>query len=189
MDTATLPRLDPASAPRRRFTSAEVERMVQVGILSKDDHVELIRGELIEMGKQGKAHWRAVQALVNWFARRIPADVSMASQGPLRLADGEEPEPDLFLFPTGMDVNDVRGRDVILAVEIADSSFSKDRDIKAPLYAEHSVREYWIVALEQRRTLVFRLAAGVYGEPAEVAFEAPLAVPGIDEVLVVQGVL
>jgi Uma2 family endonuclease len=163
--------------------------MVQVGILSKDDHVELIHGELIEMGKQGKAHWRAVQALVNWFARRLPADISMASQGPLRLADGEEPEPDLFLFPTGMDVNEVRGGDVLLAVEIADSSFSKDRDLKAPLYAEHGVREYWIVGLEKRETLVFRLANGVYGEPTLVGFDAALSVPGIAEPLVIKGLI
>jgi Uma2 family endonuclease len=189
MDTVTLPRPDPLAVPRRRFTSAEVERMVQVGILSKDDHVELIHGELIEMGKQGKAHWRAVQALLNWFARRIPADVAMASQGPLRLADGEEPEPDLFLFPTSMDVNDVRGGDVIIAIEIADSSFTKDRQIKAPLYAAHGVREYWIVALEQRITLVFRLVNGAYGEPAEIAFDAPLTATDIAELLVIKNVI
>jgi Uma2 family endonuclease len=189
MDTAVLPRPDPAAAPRRRFTSAEVERMIEVGILSKDDHVELIHGELIEMGKQGKAHWRAVQALVNWIARRLPAEMSMASQGPLRLADGEEPEPDLFLFPIGMDVNDVRGGDVLLAVEIADTSFLKDRDIKAPLYAAHGVREYWVLGLERRETLIFRLADGAYGEPTLLAFDAPLAVPGIAETLKLRDLL
>jgi len=189
LDTAVSP-AKPVPLPRRRFTSAEVERMVQLGIITKEDHVELIHGELIEMGRQGEAHWRAVQRLVNWFARRIADDVSIASQGPIRLADGEEPEPDLYLFSAGMDVNAVRGGDAQLIVEIADTSIEKDKLVKAPLYAAYGVREYWIVDLGSKVTLVHRNpAAAGYPEAVIVAFDAPLAAPGIAEPLVLKDVL
>jgi Uma2 family endonuclease len=189
MDTALAPS-KPVPLPRRRFTSAEVERMVQLGILTQDDHVELIHGELIEMGRQGEAHWRAVQRIVNWFSRRVAEAVSIASQGPIRLADGEEPEPDLYLFPTGMDVNAVRGPDAQLVVEIADTSIEKDKLVKAPLYAAYGVREYWIVDLGNRVTLVYRgpTPAG-YLEPDMVSFDAPLTAPGITQPLILTDVL
>lgn len=174
---------------RRRFTSDDLTRMVETGLLDPDERVELIHGEIIDMGKEGAPHWSARQKLISWFLRRLPLEIDLAPDGPLRLADDEEPEPDFYLFPASMDVNDVRGGDVIVAVEIADSSFTKDRQIKAPLYAEHGVREYWIVALEQRKTLVFRLADGAYGEPAEVAFDAPLSAPNIAEPLVIKDVI
>ncbi len=184
--------MDGNAAPtlaRRRFTSDDLTRMVEAGLLDADERIELIHGEIIDMGKEGKPHWNARQRLISWILRRLPAEIELAPDGPLRLAADEEPEPDFYLFPAAINVNDVRGGDVILAVEIADSSFSKDREIKVPLYAEHSVREYWIVALERGETLVFRLAEGGYGEPQVIAFDAPLAVPGIGEPLVVKGVL
>ncbi|MEQ1619570.1 MAG: Uma2 family endonuclease [Terricaulis sp.] len=174
---------------RRRFTSDDLSRMVETGLLDPDERVELIHGEIIDMGKEGAPHWSARQKLIGWFLRRLSVEIDLAPDGPLRLADDEEPEPDFYLFPATMNVNDVRGGDVILAVEIADSSFTKDRQIKAPLYAKHGVREYWIVALEQRKILVFRLANNAYGEPAEIAFDAPLSAPGVAEPLVISDVI
>lgn len=174
---------------RRRFTSDDLTRMVEAGLLDPDERIELIHGEIIDMGKEGPAHWNARQKLISWLLRRLPVEIELAPDGPLRLADDEEPEPDFYLFPASINVNGVRGGDVILAVEIADSSFTKDRDIKAPLYAEHGVREYWIVALEKRETLIFRLANGVYGEPTIVAFDAVLAAPSIADLLVLKDVL
>ncbi len=184
--------MDGNAAPtlaRRRFTSDDLTRMVETGLLGPDERVELIHGEIIDMGKEGAPHWSARQKLIGWFLRRLPVEIDLAPDGPLRLADDEEPEPDFYLFPATINVNDVRGGDVILAVEIADSSFTKDRQIKAPLYAEHRVREYWIVALEQRKTLVFRFVNGAYGEPAEIAFDAPLSAPGIAEPLVISNAI
>ena len=174
---------------RRRFTSADVEKMVAAGLINPDERIELIHGEIIDMGREGQAHWNARAKLINWVLRRLPDDIMLAPDGPLRLADEEEPEPDFFLFPTALNVNAVRGENVVLAVEIADSSFAKDREIKAPLYAAHGVREYWIVSLEQHATLVFRLGDGAYLEPQSIAFSEPLTVPGVAEPLHVQDIL
>jgi Uma2 family endonuclease len=174
---------------RRRFTSADVQRMAEIGLIDPDERIELIHGEIIDMGKEGPPHWNARAELINWVLRRLPADTKLAPDGPLRLAADEEPEPDFYLFPAAMNVNDVRGPDVLLAVEIADSSLVKDRDIKAPLYAAHGVRAYWIVVLETRETLVHRLAGQAYGAPEACAFAAPLQVPGIAEPLLLDRIL
>lgn len=183
--------MDGMTAPltHRRFTSRDLERMVETGLIDPDERIELIHGEIIDMGKEGEAHWHARQKLISWLLRRLPAEVDLAPDGPLRLEKEEEPEPDFYLFPASMNVNAVRGADVILAVEIADSSFAKDRDVKAPLYAQFRVREYWIIALENRETLVFQLADGSYGEPRRVPFSEPLSVPRIAAPLIVGEVL
>jgi Uma2 family endonuclease len=163
--------------------------MVEMGLLDPDERIELIHGEIIDMGREGAAHWHARQKLISWLLRRLPVDIELAPDGPLRLADDEEPEPDFYLFPASMNVNDVRGGDVILAVEIADSSLNKDRDIKAPLYAAHGVREYWIIDLENRVTLKHKLAQGAYSAPEPVAFDASHDLPGVSAQLVLADVL
>lgn len=173
----------------RRFTGKDVERMVETGLIDPDERIELIHGEIINRGREGEAHWHARQRLISWLLRRLSPGIELAPDGPLRLADEEEPEPDFYLFPASMNVNAVRGGDVILAVEIADSSLAKDRQVKAPLYAEFGVREYWIVALEQRETLIFRLSNGAYTDPQRVPFEAPLTVAGVAEPLIVKDAL
>jgi len=153
--------------------------MIEVGILGPDSRVELIGGELIEMAPQGPLHWRAQHALVNWILRRLPETLELAVNGPFRLSADNEPEPDIFIVPAGLDVNAVRGVDVLLVIEIADSSLEKDRLIKAPLYAAHGVREYWIVDLENRVTLVHTLTDGAYGPPLQVSFDEALVVPNL----------
>ncbi len=180
------------SAPdlrRHRFTAQDVARMVEAGILGADSRVELIGGELIEMSPQGPLHWRAQHALVNWIMRRLPETLELAANGPFRLGEDDEPEPDIFIVPARTDINAVRGADVLLVIEIADSSLDKDRLVKAPLYAAHGVREYWIVDLESRVTLVHRLANAGYGEPTKVAFNGETMVPGIDEVLTLSSLI
>jgi Uma2 family endonuclease len=110
-------------------------------------------------------------------ARKLTPD------GPLRLDEEEEPEPDFYLFPAHMRVNDVRGPDTLLVCEIADSSLAKDRAVKAPLYSAYGVRIYWIVDVINRVTFVHTLDAGVHGEPEIAPFDQPLAAPGIAEPL------
>jgi Uma2 family endonuclease len=182
-------RSPPEGLARRRFTGRDVERMVEIGLIDPDERIELIHGQIIDMGKEGRPHWSARQRLISWVLRRLSVDIELAPDGPLRLADEEEPEPDFYLYPAAMDVNDVRGSDVLLLVEIADSSLENDRGVKAALYADFGVRECWIVSLAERRTEVYRLTAGAYGEPERVAFEAALAIPGVAEALVVGDVI
>jgi Uma2 family endonuclease len=166
--------------PHRRFTSHDVARMVEAGLIDPDERIELIDGEIIDMGSEGEAHWNARAKLVNWLLRRLPESIMLAPDGPLRLSAENEPEPDFYLFAGDMNVNDVRGESALLVVEISDTSLSKDKLVKAPLYAAHGVREYWIIDLASRTTFVHRQPnAGSYPEPRAVAFDNTLSVANI----------
>jgi len=124
---------------------------------------------------------------VNWLVRRLPESIMLAPDGPLRLSAENEPEPDFYLYRADMNVNDVRGDSVLLVVEISDTSLSKDKLVKAPLYAAHSVQEYWIIDLASRTTLVHRQPqAGAFSEPTAVGFGEPLSIalaPGVSIML------
>jgi Uma2 family endonuclease len=180
---------EPVNLPRHRFTADDVAMMVAAGVLGDRTRVELIGGELIDMPPEGAPHWAAKQKIVSWMLRRLAAIVDLAPDGPLRLGAADEPEPDLYLFPTGRDVNAVRGPDTLLVVEIADTSLSRDLVVKAPIYAAHGVRLYWVIDLAARVTLVHTLAGEGYGQPERVAFDAPLMVPGIAETVVLATLL
>jgi len=166
-----------AQLPHRRFTSKDVARMVEAGLIDPDERIELIDGEIIDMGSEGEAHWNARAKLVNWLVRRLPESIMLAPDGPLRLSAENEPEPDFYLYHAEMNVNDVRGENVLLVVEISDTSLSKDKLVKAPLYAAHGVQEYWIIDLASRTTLVHRRPAeGSFPEPKAVGFDEALSV-------------
>lgn len=164
---------------RRRFSAADVQVMLDAGLLRNGERVELVGGELVEMSPQGPLHWNVTYHLVRWFIRNLPESFGAASQGPFRLNTFNEPEPEIFVFPAALDVNEVRGPDAHLVVEVAHSSLEYDLKIKGPTYAAAGVCEYWVVDVEKSRTLVHRLNShGQYGEPAAVAFDEPLATPG-----------
>jgi Uma2 family endonuclease len=151
--------------------------MVEAGLIDPDERIELINGEIIDMGSEGEAHWNARAKLVNWLVRRLPESIMLAPDGPLRLSAENEPEPDFYLYRADMNVNDVRGDSVLLVVEISDTSLSKDKLVKAPLYAAHGVQEYWIIDLASRATLVHRKPnTGSYPEPQVIAFDEPLSI-------------
>jgi Uma2 family endonuclease len=169
--------------PHRRFTSQDLARMVEAGLIDPDERIELINGEIIDMGSEGEAHWNARAKLANWLVRRLPEPIMLAPDGPLRLSAQNEPEPDFYLYAADMNVNDVRGNSVLLVVEISDTSLSKDKLVKAPLYAAHGVREYWIIDLAARSTVVHRQpSAKGYPEPQMISFSdllAPQAAPSL----------
>lgn len=99
----------------------------------------------------------------------------------LRLSDTHAPSPDFFLFPRNIKASAARGPDLLLLIEIADSSAKKDLDIKGPKYREHGVREYWVVDLVARVTHVHRLD-GAWPEMPPVPFDvllAPILLAGI----------
>ncbi|HEX5007857.1 MAG TPA: Uma2 family endonuclease [Hyphomonadaceae bacterium] len=169
----------PAETRRRRFSAADVQAMLDAGVIKNGEKVELIGGELVEMSPQGPLHWDVTYAISRWFRKNLPDELSVASQGPLRLSEYHEPEPEFFVFRDGIGVNDVRGSDCVLVVEVAHSSLDLDLKVKALIYAEHGVREYWVVDVENRQTLVHQLRAdATYGEPLAVPFDAPLSAPG-----------
>lgn len=144
---------------RHRLTVGDYDRMVEAGVLKPKSRVELIEGEVIDMAPIGTRHHAAVLRL----SRRLQLSVGelglVSVQGPLRLGEYSQPEPDLMLLSPRTDYYAAAhpsAADVQLLIEVADTSARYDREIKLPLYALHGVPEVWIVDLHERCVRFFR---------------------------------
>ena len=133
---------------RRRFTVHEYHRMGEVGILHEDDRVELIEGEIVEMAAIGTRHFSCVIGLTRLLVRGVGDAAIVSVQNPVRLDEHTEPQPDLAVLR----VRDYREslpmpEDVLLLIEVSDTTLPYDRGVKLPLYARAGIREVWIVDL------------------------------------------
>jgi Uma2 family endonuclease len=154
---------------RRAWTAADVQRMLEVGIVSSDEPFELIGGELVAKMQKGIRHENLKRALNKHWGRVIQERVEFVPESPLRLGPHDEPEPDFFVFPADMPMETVRGGDALLVVEISDSSLPIDSTVKLMRYAAQGVREYWIINARTRATTVLRgPTANGYTERSEV---------------------
>jgi Uma2 family endonuclease len=139
---------------RRAFTIADLERMVEAGILAPDERVELIGGELVPMSAKGARHEAIKIALNRRWGRACPDDFLVAPETGLRLDAQNYVEPDFIVVARTKRLAEVTGPDVLLAVEVADSSLDFDLHRKPQVYAAFGVRELWVV--DARRRLVHR---------------------------------
>jgi Uma2 family endonuclease len=144
---------------RRRFTVEEYYRMAEVGILTADERVELIEGEIVEMCPIGLRHAACVAQLTRRLVLAAGDRALLWPQNPVRLPRDTEPQPDVVLLrPRADDYarSPARPQDVLLLVEVADSSYRYDRNVKLALYARAGVPEVWIVDLTRDVIEVFR---------------------------------
>ncbi|MBI4305264.1 MAG: Uma2 family endonuclease [Chloroflexi bacterium] len=153
---------------RRRFTVDEYHRMAEVGLLTEDDRVELIDGEIVEMAPIGIPHASTVRRLNNLLAQRFAERAIIDVQNPVTFGRYSEPQPDLTLLrPRPGMYSDVHPGpdDVLLVIEVADSSVEYDRQTKMPLYAEAGFKEAWLIDLTRDQIEAYRdPAAGGYRE-------------------------
>jgi Uma2 family endonuclease len=148
---------------RRALTVAEYHRMGEVGILTEDDRVELIEGELVAMSPIGSEHSGTVNALNQCLVEAIGRRGVVAVQNPVRLDDLSEPQPDFSVLKPRADFYrraTPRPDEVLLIVEVADSSLAYDRNVKRSLYARHAIPEFWIVNLVAGEIEVCRTPEG-----------------------------
>jgi Uma2 family endonuclease len=143
-----------------RFTAKDFHRMVEAGILLEDDRVELLHGEIVDMPPIGPGHASGVKRLLNSFLPlQLEGKVILSVQDPIHLGEHSEPQPDLALLKPQPDFY-AQGhpgpQDVLLAVEVMDSSASYDREVKVPLYARFGIPETWLVDVERGRIEVYR---------------------------------
>jgi Uma2 family endonuclease len=144
----------PAEIKRHRFTVEEYHKMGEAGLLSEDDRVELIDGEIVDMAPVGTRHLACVVALNHLFVEASGGRYFVSVQNPVALGERNEPQPDLSLLRTRPDPTAARPPgpgDVFLVVEVSDTTLAYDRDVKLPRYAQAGVPEVWIVDLEGRR--------------------------------------
>jgi len=158
---------------RHRFTAEEYNWMAEIGLLNGEPAVELIEGEIIHMAPMGTQHGNVVQRLQAALKAALAGRAVINIQRVFRLSNITEAQPDLIVLKPGRDYHSVKfptGSDTLLVVEVSDTSFSYDHDIKLPLYAAHGVPEVWIVDLESRCVRFFRsLVDGRYTDVQVVA--------------------
>ncbi|HLM59697.1 MAG TPA: Uma2 family endonuclease [Pyrinomonadaceae bacterium] len=136
--------------PRRlRFSVDDYYKMIELGMLKDYEKAEIIEGELIQKMTIGDRHAAIVNLLTKFFVKNVSDDMLVSVQNPIRLSDYNEPEPDIALA----DLTKYDGRrhpqpaEILLVVEVSDSTLKYDRDTKLTLYAEAEIPEVWIVNL------------------------------------------
>jgi Uma2 family endonuclease len=140
----------PTAISKKRFTADDYQRMGQVGILSEDDRVELIDGEVVAMTPIGARHNACVDGVNRAMVTGAGDQAIVRVQGSVRLDLYHEPEPDVVLLRPQADFYASRipgPADILLVVEIAESSIEYDRDVKARIYAEAGISQYWLADL------------------------------------------
>ena len=179
--------LDRQQAPaRHRLDVGAYYKMAEAGILTQDDRVELIGGEIFDMTPIGSAHAGKTNRLNRLFARAAADGLALVSvQSPLRLDAYNEPEPDMMLLRPREDDYQERhpgAADVLLLVELSESSLAYDRGTKLALYARFGVPEVWIVDLRGGAVEVYREPTGDdYARKERLVSGSltPVLVPGV----------
>ena len=164
------------SLPRRAFSIAEVERMVEAGVFDRDEKFELIDGEIVPMSPQRRLH----AVLRDRVAKSLEAQLSggLETYQELTVRVGKSLfEPDVVVAPRQPLTRDYAPiEDMRLVIEVADSSLARDRDVKAPEYAKAGLAELWVLDVEAGQTLCMRQPGPQgYGEVLAIAFSEPLA--------------
>ena len=159
METAVRVTSAAEGLPRRRFTVAEVEAMVAAGVMEEDERVELIGGELVPMSPKGNQHEVVKSALVDRWIRLRPDDCRLTQETTFRLSEDTYLEPDVVIYPHATGIRGLSASNVLLVVEIADSSLRYDIGRKAALYASFGVRELWVIDAVRLTTRAFRQPA------------------------------
>ena len=158
---------------RGRWRVADFHKMVETALLSEDDRVELIDGEIVRMAPIGRAHAWTVNQLAATLVLALRERAYVSIQNPLALTGQDELQPDLMLLRApGAAYRDrlLQPADVLLLLEVADSISKRDVEVKRPLYARAAIPEVWIFDLSRGRLLVSLepRADGSYGEPREL---------------------
>lgn len=136
-----------------RFTVQDYQRLVALGFLGEDDHIELIRGELIQMAAKGTAHETCITRLLRVLPLILGNRATLRCQSPITLAFDGEPEPDFAIVKNRDDDYESAHptpAETLLVMEVADSSLEYDRTVKLSLYAEAGIRDYWLFNLVDR---------------------------------------
>lgn len=152
------------SARPKRFTVQEYHRLAELGFLTEDNHIELIRGELVQMAAKGSAHESCITRLLRVLPPILENRATLRCQSPITLAFDGEPEPDFAIVQNREDDYESAhpsAAETLLVIEVADSSLEYDRTVKLSLYAEASIPHYWLFNVTDR-------ILETYSEPAQI---------------------
>ncbi|MEB3289127.1 MAG: Uma2 family endonuclease [Leptolyngbya sp.] len=170
----------------KQWTVEDYHRMLGAGILSSEDRVELLEGQIVEMVPQNPPHASRIDDGGDYLKALFAQRAKVRVQLPVTLAPGSEPEPDFAIVRP--DPNRYRERhpgpqDILLLIEVADATLTRDRTHKAAIYAKAGIPEYWIIDLPQRQMIVLHdPQGGTYQQEQILGSEdqrAPLRCPEV----------
>ena len=171
-----------APLPTHRWDRRQYEKLVEAGVLTDEDRVELIDGRIVTMSPQNSRHATAVTLCRHALDNVCPDGYFVRTQAPLALGSHSEPEPDLALIAGApSDYWNEHPTTAALVVEVADTSLDKDRNEKRQLYATHEISEYWILNMEAARVEVYRdPERGDYNAKTTLSRTDSLALSAVD---------
>ena len=146
-------------AQRHRWTVDEYYKLIDAGIFDENDRIELIEGDLIEMAPIGDRHAGKVNRLSNALTGKLDQKVIVATQNPIKLGTHSDPQPDIVLLRWDKNYYETRRptqEDVLLIIEVSDSTLRYDQEVKIPLYARFDIPEAWIINIPKQRLDVYR---------------------------------
>jgi Uma2 family endonuclease len=148
---------------KRKLTIEGYHALADAGILTEDDRVELIEGEIIEMAPIGGPHISGVNVLNETLVTALAGRAIVSVQNPIVLSGATEPQPDIAILKHRADYyggERIAAADVLWLIEVADSSIRYDRSVKVPLYARHEIPEAWIIDIAAQCIEVLRKPKG-----------------------------
>ncbi|MBN3878943.1 MULTISPECIES: Uma2 family endonuclease [unclassified Nostoc] len=134
----------------KRFTIAEYHRLAELGFFEENDRVELIKGEIIQMAAKGTPHSVCSTRLYRELFKLVLEEAILRGQEPIIIPNDSEPEPDLVIVRNRPDdylEAHPSPSDVLLVIEISNSTLKYDQDVKLSVYAEAGISDYWIFNL------------------------------------------
>jgi Uma2 family endonuclease len=171
---------------RTRISAERFDKMIETGVLTKYDRVELIEGDMINEPGINPPHSAITARLNELLVLSVGGSVTVSPCGSVRLGDFSVPQPDLMLLTRREDFyfgSRPTASDVLLLIEVSDSSFAYDQSTKRALYARYGVEEYWVVDVQGERVFVYSEPAGEgYARVVECSradIVSPRAVPAV----------
>ena len=158
---------------KRAISVDEYYKMAQVGILKPSDKVELIYGEIIEMSPVGSEHASIVNRLARILNERLSEVATLGVQNPVHLDNNSEPEPDIAVLKYRADdyvSSHPQPKDILLIIEVSDTTYQYDKEVKSQLYAKSHIPEYWIIDIERSRIEVYSDSDGLEYLKKEVLY-------------------
>lgn len=145
---------------RHKFSTKDYHQMIEIGILGEDDHVELIDGEIVKMAAIGSHHAGCTNKSNAFFSHQLTGRALISVQNPIALEDGTEPEPHIALLKLADHFYTKQHpipADIFFILEIADTSFLYDKEVKLLKYAQAGIPESWLLDLTHEEILACRI--------------------------------
>jgi len=159
-----------ANLPGFRWSLERYHAAIEAGVLTENDRIELLFGKIVPTPPVGIAHGKNDKKLNRFFIERLPAEnYTIGVQDPVTLIDNTEPEPDLHIAKGALETYDHHPfpQDLLLVIEVSDSTLQNDRTVKKMTYALAGIEEYWIVNVYEKQIERYtepKPEEGIYGK-------------------------